>query len=73
MAEDVTVFKEYPFEVGEKIYISDGRRKGDWLVAAVDAKKVTLRCPVSGREFSWTRFCYLAEKREQLWPTADEE
>ena len=68
MADQVTLFKQYPFHKGEKIHIVDGKRRGDWLVADVDEKKVTLRCPVSGREFSWDRFCYVVERHEQQWP-----
>ena len=56
--EKVTVFEPYPFEVGQKIRIEGGRRGGDWLVIAVSDKTVSLRCPVSGREFEWNRFCY---------------
>lgn len=66
--EDVIVFEQYPFTVGDKIHIKNGRRKGDWLVAGLDDQKMTLRCPVSGREFSWTRFCYSVEKKKQNWP-----
>ena len=68
MLTSVTVFTPYPFTLGEKIHISHGSRHGDWLVAGLDDKKVTLRCPVSGKEFSWDRFCYTVETREQEWP-----
>ncbi|MEW6520263.1 MAG: hypothetical protein AB1461_12705 [Thermodesulfobacteriota bacterium] len=68
MSEQVSVFKQYPFRKGEKIHILDGQRSGDWLVVDADDKKVTLRCPVSGREFSWDRFCYVVERHEQQWP-----
>ncbi|MBU0908238.1 MAG: hypothetical protein KKA54_09490 [Proteobacteria bacterium] len=68
MADQVTLFKQYPFHKGEKIHIVDGKRSGDWLVVEIDDKKVTLRCPVSGREFSWDRFCYVVDKNEQQWP-----
>ena len=68
MDEQVALFKQYPFEKGQKIHVADGRRRGDWLVVDVDEKKVTLRCPVSGREFSWSRFCYFVEQRQQQWP-----
>jgi hypothetical protein len=68
MSTCVAVFNPYPFVVGEKINISQGPRHGDWMVAAVDDKKVTLRCPLSGKEFAWDRFCYLVETREQVWP-----
>ncbi len=56
--DKVTVFAPYPFTVGERLRIEGGKRAGDWEVVAVDEAKVTLRCPVSGREFSWARFCY---------------
>ena len=64
----VTLFTPYPFTIGEKIRISSGPRQGDWEVAALAAHQVTLRCPMSGREFSWTQFCYRVEEREQEWP-----
>jgi hypothetical protein len=66
---EVTIFKRYPFEVGQKIFIEDGPRKGDWQVVAVTDHKVTLRCPISLKEFKWGRFCYFTEKREiEEWP-----
>lgn len=70
MAEHrVAVFQQYPFQPGQKITIADGPRRGDWEVLAADDREVTLRCPVSGREFTWKRFCYLAEEREREWPS----
>ncbi len=71
MKTNVTVFQPYHFVKGEKIFIESGPRHGDWLVLACDEKKVTLQCPVSKREFSWDRFCYHVEKREQEWPMND--
>jgi hypothetical protein len=68
MRTNVTVFTPYPFVIGEKINIAQGPRHGDWLVAALDETKITLRCPVSGKEFSWAHFCYKLETREQKWP-----
>lgn len=68
MQTSVTVFTPYPFTVGEKIHISQGPRHGDWTVAGFDEKKLTLRCPVSGKEFCWDRFCYMVEVRDQEWP-----
>ena len=66
---DVTVFRPYPFDVGNKIYIEDGPRKGDWEVVAVSDRKVKLRCPFSQREFEWNRFCYVVEQRKGVpWP-----
>ena len=66
---DVTVFKPYPFAVGQKILIDGGPRKGDWEVVSVSDRKVTLRCPFSRREFDWNRFCYVVEERAGVaWP-----
>lgn len=66
---NVTVFKPYPFFVGQKIHIQSGKRKGDWEVIGVDERKVTLRCPISLKEFEWNRFCYWVEERENVaWP-----
>lgn len=74
MKTEVTVFQPYEFVVGEKIRIEGGRRGGDWEVAAVKDKTVTLRCPVSGREFSWNRFCYLVDhEKDSVWPRTDSE
>lgn len=67
----VTIFKSYPFEVGQKIYLEDGPRKGDWEVVGVSDRKVKLRCPISNREFEWDRFCYHLEDRTQPWPGED--
>ncbi|MDW7771809.1 MAG: hypothetical protein SCH71_02870 [Desulfobulbaceae bacterium] len=69
--DTVLFFKRFPLEPGQKIHIVDGPRKGDWQVLAVDEKKVTLQCPVSGRKVEWDRFCYFVEKHEAAWPAAD--
>ena len=63
-----TLFKTYPFTPGQKIRIEGGRRAGDWEVTAVNEEKVTLRCPVSGKEFSWPLFCYVVSEEEGRWP-----
>ncbi|WP_420208518.1 hypothetical protein [Candidatus Electronema sp. JC] len=68
MSERVMFFRPYPFAPGQKIHIEEGPRQGDWVVAAADERKVTLRCPVSGREFAWDRFCYFIEEREAEFP-----
>ena len=66
---DVTLFEPYPFEQGQKIRIEGGKRHGDWEVVAVSDAKVTLRCPISGRDFQWDRFCYsMGERKDALWP-----
>lgn len=57
--QPIPLFSPYPFSPGQKIRITDGPRQGDWEVVTVDERKVTLRCPVSGRQFNWDRFCYL--------------
>ncbi|NTV13594.1 MAG: hypothetical protein HGA96_06655 [Desulfobulbaceae bacterium] len=73
MAHQVTVFQVYPLQEGQKINISAGPRRGDWLVIGLSERKMQLRCPVSGREVEWERFCYLVEEREQdKWPSQGE-
>ncbi|NQT21104.1 MAG: hypothetical protein HQ592_15455 [Planctomycetes bacterium] len=68
----VVVFRQYPFETGQKIRIEGGRRSGDWEVLGVTERKVRLRCPLSGRQFEWGRFCYFVEEREaEEWPKRD--
>lgn len=65
----VVVFRPYPLQVGQKIFIEAGPRKGDWEVVGVSDRTVRLRCPFSQREFEWHRFCYQAETREnEPWP-----
>jgi hypothetical protein len=68
----VMTFGSYPFQVGQKIYIKDGPRHGDWEVIGVTDRKVTFRCPISRREFTWDRFCYFLEEQENSpWPHPD--
>lgn len=68
-ANTVVVFKPYAFQDGQKIRIEGGKRNGDWEVIAVSDAKVTLRCPISGREFEWARFCYWVEDEVGCqWP-----
>jgi hypothetical protein len=68
----VVVFRPYPFEVGQKIYIEAGPRRGDWEVIGVGDRKLTLRCPISKREFEWNRFCYFIEEEVGgTWPHPD--
>ncbi len=65
----VALFQPYPHEVGQRITILQGPRHGDWEVIGVSERKVKLRCPISGREFEWDRFCYLVEVSEAgPWP-----
>jgi hypothetical protein len=68
----VVVFEPYPFVVGQKIHIAGGARQGDWEVIGLSDKKVTLRCPISLREFEWDRFCYLVrEETGRPWPQGE--
>jgi len=69
--QNVTIFSPYAFSVGQKINIADGPRKGDWEVTGISARKVTLKCPISHREFEWDRFCYHVADRNQRWPGED--
>ncbi len=70
--ETVTLFKPYPFTIGQKIYIEEGPRRGDWEVIGVSERKVKLRCPISKREFEWNRFCYFTEEdNDSPWPHPD--
>ena len=65
----VVIFRPYPFDVGQKIFIETGPRKGDWEVIGVTGRTVRLRCPFSKREVEWHRFCYAVETREnEPWP-----
>jgi hypothetical protein len=69
MPNKVTIFRPYPFQVGQKIHIEGGPRSGDWEVVWIDERKFKLRCPISAREVEWNRFCYFTEVREGIeWP-----
>ena len=69
---NVEIFKPYTFEIGQKIRIESGPRKGDWEVIGVTDRKVKLRCPISLKEFEWNRFCYFVENRQsEPWPQHD--
>lgn len=70
--DTVHFFKVYHFQAGQKIHIMDGPRRGDWLVVEVDDTHVTLRCPISHKQFRWPLFCYYTETKENItWPQAD--
>lgn len=65
----VTVFRPYPFQKGQKIRIEGSRRRGDWEVIEISENKVTLRCPVSHKQYEWDIFCYFIEDLEDSpWP-----
>lgn len=69
MDHDVTIFKGYPFKEGQKIRIENSSRSGDWEVIGVTDTKVTLKCPISKKEFTWDRFCYFVEEKHTRWPS----
>ena len=70
MADRVTIFRPYPFTLGQKIRIDAGPRAGDWEVIGLTDRHVRLRCPISLREVEWERFCYLVEESaEAEWPS----
>ena len=67
--QKVVIFKPYPFQVGQKIRIEGSKRDGDWEVIGISERKVTLRCPISNKEFSWDLFCFFAEEKDiTSWP-----
>jgi hypothetical protein len=69
---DVVFFKPYPLEVGQKINIQEGPRRGDWEVIGLTERKVKLRCPITHKELEWDRFCYFVEERNGVeWPQKD--
>ncbi len=70
--ERFVLFTPYPHEVGQKIRIGSGPRRGDWEVIGVTERKLKLRCPVTAREVEWDRFCYFVEEvAEGQWPLKD--
>ncbi len=69
--QKVLIFQPYPLQVGQKIFIESGPRRGDWEVVALGNRKVRLRCPLTQREVEWDRFCYLVEERNDIWPHPD--
>ncbi len=68
MNHQVTKFKPYPFHLGQKIRIEGSHREGDWEVIGFTETKIILRCPVSKKEVTWDKFCYLVEKSVDQWP-----
>ena len=72
MKDTVTFFTPYAFHPGQKIHIKEGPRRGDWEVIGATERKVTLRCPISLREFEWHRFCYVVDEKDDVeWPQKD--
>ncbi len=64
----VTLFKPCPLVPGQKIRIEDSPLKGDWEIIKVSDFKITLRCPMSGKELVKDRFLVFSEEKDQEWP-----
>ena len=45
--DTVLFFKPYPFEVGQKIFIDGGPRKGDWQVVGISDRIQPCSCASS--------------------------
>lgn len=72
--DTVIIFRPYSFHIGQKIYIEEGPRRGDWEVIGVTDRKLKLLCPVSNREVEWDRFCYFVEESDDSpWPHLEDE
>lgn len=68
MTDSVSLFRPCPLIQGQKIRIEDSPLEGDWEIVKVSGLKVTLRCPVSGKELVKDRFLVFQEERDQEWP-----
>ncbi len=67
--QTVVFFKPYPLRRGQKIHIQEGPRRGDWEIEAVTERKVTLRCPVTGKLLESDHFCYFVKENQvDRWP-----
>ncbi|MEA2060194.1 MAG: hypothetical protein U9P10_06725 [Thermodesulfobacteriota bacterium] len=62
------VFKPCPLKEGQKIRIEDSPIAGDWEIIRVSPYKITLRCPVSGKELTKDRFLFFVEESQGKWP-----
>jgi hypothetical protein len=69
--QKVLIFRPYPFQVAQRIFIESGPRRGDSEVLALGDQKVRLRCPIYQREVEWDRFCYFVEERSDICPHPD--
>jgi hypothetical protein len=67
----VTIFKPCPMKPGQKIRIQDSPLQGDWEIIRVSDFKITLRCPLSGKELVKDRFLMACDQRDQEWPLKD--
>ena len=68
MTKKVSLFRACPLKEGQKIRIEDSPLEGDWEIVQVSPFKITIRCPISGKELVKDRFLVFQEEREQEWP-----
>ena len=65
----VLVFRAYPLQVGDKIFLQSGPRRGDWQVIEVGQRKIRLKCPVSFKELECDHFyTFVEERQNEPWP-----
>ncbi len=65
----VVMFRLYPAQVGDKIFIEGGPWRGDWEIIEVGDRKIKIKCPVTHKELERERFFYFLEEREnEPWP-----
>jgi hypothetical protein len=67
----VTVFKPCPLKPGQKIRIEGSALKGDWEIIKVSDFKITIRCPITGKELTKDRFFMFSQEKEQDWPASN--
>lgn len=56
-----TVFRPYPFKIGERIVRDRQGKLEDWDVIAVSAEAIVVKCPFHGMELTW--------KKNHFWHT----
>ncbi len=66
--DKVSFFRTCPLKKGQKIRIEDSRFAGDWEIVDFTGSKVTLRCPVSGKELVKDRFLFFTHDEYTEWP-----
>ncbi|MFO7749815.1 MAG: hypothetical protein R6V54_06940 [Desulfobacteraceae bacterium] len=71
MTHTVTFFSPCPLTEGQKIRIEESPLAGDWEVIAVTRSKITLRCPLSGKELTKDRLFCFTEEKQDVWPKTD--
>ena len=67
--QQFSVFHPYPLQVGHKIFIESGPRRGDWEVIGLSDRKVKLRCPFfPAARWSGTVFVIWSRNAEAFGP-----